>query len=1308
MTNKRVQYIEGITTQAIPNPTTGLQYLRRNAANTGWEFVTLSSGGGSEALADVLSLGNTTDGYDIILSVGDALASADGYVNISGNLIVSNGIDVGNHKITSVATPTNSTDAVNKTYVDTRVVSLTVSAPADVDKSTALVGTSTTSAKSDHKHNISTAAATSVGSANLEGTATSLARSDHKHAVTDLFISAQTGGDILYFNGANWTRLGSGADGYILTSHGTATIPSWKINPALALIPSTLNQTAYVDASYSGSVHNGSDISPYTTIAAALATLTSGVIIIAPGVYGEASIAIPKGKKISIRSLSTDVSITSITNQIIWTMGNNDELHINGVDLPGGISIKDGDAGTGNVLLTLQSLTCGNIINGNSGSAAHTHIIEITACGRVLGDFGISTLSDMVIGGVNINGKITLSQVYVSGNTFCDSMFGYNIFLGDGTSHNWNNNSLLTDTCEFGTSVSITMSSDTLYMDDSTSYYFQTVTLTGGTVRILHLPATDLNLSGETQGSTAYFNGTNWVQLPPSQDGYVLTTHGVGANPTWKYLSTVATDINISGEAKGDLLYFNGTNWVNIPAGNDGYVLTTHGAGANPTWGTDYSGNSIRFSNSPALTGTIRLPNTFQINARNSTNTGDFQLATMISTQLYLGGETLQGGFGLGGGNTPIFGGSANGSQTVIGVTTVGTGVGFLQFSDVSNGGNCTLQIHATGQNTGRLLSINSQMANVTGGALYLTSGNSSSGSGPQGRVGLGMGGWINGVPSGTGVQMIELANLGTGNAPASVLSLCLNASITTTQVPNGNGLIYLATAGTAPTSNPTGGLLMWANSTGGLLTRSTFGTMDLGDNSLKLSLAGSSIAFTANNIGIASLSNASAYSVFTLTAGSTNGAIEIAQNGGGTATAAAFQVQATTTSPAPIILHFSGQLSTTGNGGDVVLSSGGTNSSTSKQGRLSLSLGSYYKGLANGQAEQFLDAVQLGTAGTPRIVLGLLGTGATTTTQMPTGTGSRVIYLASAAAAPTVSPVGGAIVYANSTGALMTRSTAGTMDLGDNSLNVSISGGQIYFTSNNVSIAQMANAAAFSRFTLLGGSATGAIEIADGGAGTTTAAAFQVQATSTSPAPIVLHFSGQLCTTGNGGDATISSGGTSTTTAKQGRLALSLGSYYKGLLTGIAAEQVLDAVQLGTAVSPRVVLGLLGTGATTTTQMPTGTGSRVIYLASAATTPTVSPVGGAIMYASSSGEICTRATDGYMRLGDNTTPIVLGASSANVAICSAPASYQAMIGGTFIATATTIPSGNPTSGFYLYVDPADNKLKCRGSSGTVTTLALP
>ena len=120
----------------------------------------------------------------------------------------------------------------------------------------------------------------------------------------------------------------------------------------------------------------------------------------------------------------------------------------------------------------------------------------------------------------------------------------------------------------------------------------------------------DLTISGQAQGSILYFNGTNWVQLSPGTSGYVLSTNGAGQNPSWiekaipgdattlakgivqltNDLAGTATspevvDLTISGQVQGSILYFNGTNWVQLSPGSIGDILYTNGSGQNPSWG---------------------------------------------------------------------------------------------------------------------------------------------------------------------------------------------------------------------------------------------------------------------------------------------------------------------------------------------------------------------------------------------------------------------------------------------------------------------------------------------------------------------------------------------------------------------------------------------------------------------------------------------------------------------------------------------------------------------------------------------------
>lgn len=89
-------------------------------------------------------------------------------------------------------------------------ISLTNAAPVNVTKATAAVGIGTAAARSDHKHDISTAAPVSLdlglglddqtdpgfNGTNAEGTATSLARSDHKHAHGEVVIPMGEGGSL--------------------------------------------------------------------------------------------------------------------------------------------------------------------------------------------------------------------------------------------------------------------------------------------------------------------------------------------------------------------------------------------------------------------------------------------------------------------------------------------------------------------------------------------------------------------------------------------------------------------------------------------------------------------------------------------------------------------------------------------------------------------------------------------------------------------------------------------------------------------------------------------------------------------------------------------------------------------------------------------------------------------------------------------------------------------------------------------------------------------------------------------------------
>src|SRR3990167_4965123 len=80
-------------------------------------------------------------------------------------------------------------------------------------------------------------------------------------------------------------------------------------------------------------------------------------------------------------------------------------------------------------------------------------------------------------------------------------------------------------------------------------------------------------LTNLAQGNILYWNGTNWVNLAVGTDGQALTTQGASANPTWSGMTT-----------QGDIEYHSGTDRARLAPGTSGQFLKTQGASANPVW----------------------------------------------------------------------------------------------------------------------------------------------------------------------------------------------------------------------------------------------------------------------------------------------------------------------------------------------------------------------------------------------------------------------------------------------------------------------------------------------------------------------------------------------------------------------------------------------------------------------------------------------------------------------------------------------------------------------------------------------------
>lgn len=107
-------------------------------------------------------------------------------------------------------TGTASVPAHASTHLPAGADPLAVAAPVNVTKAAAAAGTAESLARSDHKHDVTTAAPVTVNTANAEGTASSLARSDHAHA-----HGAQTDGTL------HAAAVAAGASGFLIGADKT-------------------------------------------------------------------------------------------------------------------------------------------------------------------------------------------------------------------------------------------------------------------------------------------------------------------------------------------------------------------------------------------------------------------------------------------------------------------------------------------------------------------------------------------------------------------------------------------------------------------------------------------------------------------------------------------------------------------------------------------------------------------------------------------------------------------------------------------------------------------------------------------------------------------------------------------------------------------------------------------------------------------------------------------------------------------------------------------------------------------------------
>ncbi len=98
--------------------------------------------------------------------------------------------------------------------------------------------------------------------------------------------------------------------------------------------------------------------------------------------------------------------------------------------------------------------------------------------------------------------------------------------------------------------------------------------------------AADKGIQFTGSGTAATYDLTSYAKtlLDDANAAAARTTLGLVIGTDVQAQNAYLADIAAITPSQGDVLYFNGTDWVRLAAGTSGYFLKTQGAGANPTW----------------------------------------------------------------------------------------------------------------------------------------------------------------------------------------------------------------------------------------------------------------------------------------------------------------------------------------------------------------------------------------------------------------------------------------------------------------------------------------------------------------------------------------------------------------------------------------------------------------------------------------------------------------------------------------------------------------------------------------------------
>jgi len=398
---------------------------------------------------------------------------------------------------------------------------------------------------------------------------------------TMIALGSDTTGDIMYYNGTNYARLAASTDGHVLTATGAGAAPAWEAAGGASDLNdlgdvsyggTNLTRSLLINASPEGAPETGtlgSDCSYNLAIGyQALNSITDSQYNVALGRSALTALTTGDG----CVAIGYEAGAANTAGHAIFLGYLAGRYNTTGT-YPVYIGHKAGyqsSTGNSNVAVGYSALHGAWSSDNHGNTAIGAFSLKGITTGNYNVSLGYSAGYSITTGGSNINlGKgagydnTTLSNLLFIGNDNEGS---------DGTliKGDMDNKYLAIGMADDSFSNSSGSATLQIYPKTSTDKAIH--------VKQISSQSGDLLLMEDSSGTDLFLISSAGVVTTGTWQGTAIATAYIADN------AITGAKIALGSDTTGDIMYYNGTNYVRLAAAQDGYILTATGAGAAPAW----------------------------------------------------------------------------------------------------------------------------------------------------------------------------------------------------------------------------------------------------------------------------------------------------------------------------------------------------------------------------------------------------------------------------------------------------------------------------------------------------------------------------------------------------------------------------------------------------------------------------------------------------------------------------------------------------------------------------------------------------